>query len=379
MNNEMTFSVSEFVAVFNQTLEFAYPGVTIVGELANFRISKNRWVYFDLKDENCTLKFFGTVYQLPGPLEEGMLLKVKGQPRLHNTYGFSINIQSIMPAGEGTIKRAAELLKAKLTKEGLFELARKRILPYPPERIGLITSKQSAAYSDFIKILKSRWSGLDIELIDVQVQGELAASQIIEAIEQFNAATRPPDALVVIRGGGSPEDLATFNTEPVTRAIARSRAPTLVAIGHERDVSLCELAADQRSSTPSNAAEMLTPDRKQMQSEFSAISKQLRAYMLHRFTSLSKELKQRSTDMESNLKHQLNQAVAVIESKRQLLEAFNPSSILSRGYAVVRHRGRSLKSTKSLKRGAIVDVDLYQGSFSSQVTKVIFTGTGGAK
>src|SRR5476651_2745907 len=118
MNNEIIFSVSDFVAVFNQTLEYAYPNVTVVGELANLRVSKNRWVYFDLKDELATVKFFGTVYQLPGPLEDGMLLKARGQPRLHPLYGFSVNVQSIQPAGEGSIRRAADLLKAKLAAEG---------------------------------------------------------------------------------------------------------------------------------------------------------------------------------------------------------------------------------------------------------------------
>src|SRR5271154_1225381 len=108
-------SVSDFVASLNQTLDFAYPSVVIVGELANFRVSKNRWLYFDLKDDSSSVKFFGTVYNLPGPLEDGMLLKVRGQPRLHNLYGFSVNILSLQPAGEGSIRRAADLLQAKLT------------------------------------------------------------------------------------------------------------------------------------------------------------------------------------------------------------------------------------------------------------------------
>ncbi len=150
---DIELSVSDFVELLNQTLDYAYSGVVIVGELANLRVSKNRWVYFDLKDAESTVKFFGTVYQLPGPLEDGMILKVRGQPRLHNLYGFSVNVQSMRPAGEGTIKRAAELLQAKLTTEGLFDDSRKRPLPYPPVRIGLIASRQSAAYADFIKIL----------------------------------------------------------------------------------------------------------------------------------------------------------------------------------------------------------------------------------
>src|SRR5665213_485264 len=144
-----------------------------------------------------------------------MLLKVRGQPRLHQLYGFSVNVMSIRPAGEGTIKRAAQLLQAKLAAEGLFEESRKRALPYPPARIGLVTSKQSAAYADFIKVLNARWRGVNIELIDVQVQGEVAPAQIAAAIEQFNAQAEPPETLVIIRGGGSAEDLAAFSTEQV--------------------------------------------------------------------------------------------------------------------------------------------------------------------
>jgi len=211
-------SVSDFVALLNQALEYAYSGVVIVGELANLRVSKNRWVYFDLKDEFSSVKFFGTVYQLPGPLEDGMMLKVRGLPKLHNLYGFSVNVQTIQPVGEGTIKRAAQLLQAKLTAEGLFDEARKRSLPYPPARIGLITSKQSAAYADFIKILDVRWRGLEVELIDVQVQGEVAPAQITAAIEQFNGRPQPPETLIIIRGGGSAEDLAAL-------VASRSRVP----------------------------------------------------------------------------------------------------------------------------------------------------------
>src|SRR4051812_49173825 len=170
MNDDIAFSVSEFVAILNQTLEFAYPGVTVTGEIANFRVSKNRWVYFDLKDDNATVKFFGTVYQLPGPLEDGMMLAVRGTPKLHNLYGFSVNIMSMRPVGQGSIKKAAALLQAKLQAEGLFDPLRKRALPYPPTKVGLITSGESAAYRDFVKVLAARWGGIEITLIDVQVQ-----------------------------------------------------------------------------------------------------------------------------------------------------------------------------------------------------------------
>jgi exodeoxyribonuclease VII large subunit len=360
-------AVSEFVALLNQTLEFAYPDVVIVGELANFRVSKNRWVYFDLKDEAASVKFFGTVYQLPGPLEDGMVLRVRGQPRLHAQYGFSVTIQTIQPAGQGTIRRAAELLQAKLTAEGLFEDGRKRALPYPPARIGLITSKQSAAYADFIKVLTARWRGVTIELIDVQVQGEIAPAQLVQAIEQCNAQAEPPEVLVLIRGGGSAEDLAAFSTEQVTRAVAASRVPTLVAIGHEVDLSLAELAADRRASTPSNAAELLVPDRTQVLSRLRVASEQLH----HLGSSHLRLTRAEFIVTRQNLDRQLRNLLAIadqqLRTRSQLLAALNPEAILRRGYALVRTENRLVRSVRQLSAGAIVEVRLSDGSFTAEV------------
>jgi exodeoxyribonuclease VII large subunit len=366
-HDEPVIGVSEFVGLLNQTFDYAFPSVTIQGELANMRISKGKWLYFDLKDEHASVKFFGTVFQLPGPLEDGMLLKVRGVPHLHNLYGFSISVQAIQPAGEGSIRRAAELLKLQLTKEGLFDVSRKRPIPYPPTKIGLITSGQSAAYADFMKILAARWSGISIELIDVQVQGDIAAGQIVAAIEQFNARSVPPEVLVLIRGGGSADDLAAFSTEQVTRAIAASRIPTLVAIGHEIDISLAELAADQRASTPSNAAELLVPDKRNVQVVLDETQRHLKLLIgqvvqRHR-TALSDEHTLLNVSLNDILKNQKEK----LSSQQQLLFAFDPQAILRRGYALVRQGTRSIRSIGDLSQNAIVQVMLSDGSFEAQV------------
>lgn len=369
-STEVEVSVSEFVALFNQTLEYAYPSITITGELANFRVSKNRWVYFDLKDENASVKFFGVVYQLPGPLEEGMMLKVRGQPRLHNLYGFSVNILKVQPAGEGSIRKAADLLKAKLQKEGLFDESRKRSIAYPPQKIGLITSLQSAAYADFVKVLGARWSGLDVQVIDVQVQGEIAAEQIVGAIDQFNSIAEPPEVLVLIRGGGSPEDLATFSTEQVTRAVAASRVPTLVAIGHEIDISLAELVADRHASTPSNAAELLVPDRRSVLNEL-ADNRNLLGQLVGRNLQAHKTQISRSEDeLSQSAKSAINRSQTDIKSKENLLEALNPEAVLRRGYAIVRLDGSPVRDTKALQVGDIVETQLSAGKFESEINKL---------
>jgi exodeoxyribonuclease VII large subunit len=223
MQQEIVFSPADFVAAINQTLEFAYPRVVIEGELANFRVSKNRWVYFDLKDEVAQVPFFGTVYSLPGPLEDGLTVRVVGVPRMHQRFGFSVTFQSILPVGEGALKKAADLLFKKLSAEGLFDIDRKRLLPKLPTKIGLITAADSAAAADFIKILNERWVGVEVDLADVYVQGDTAPAQITEAIEHFNSRGTGSEVLVITRGGGSAEDLAAFNDERLVRAVAASR------------------------------------------------------------------------------------------------------------------------------------------------------------
>ncbi len=372
MNEEGLFAdvvlgVGDFVALINQTFEFAYPSVIIRGELANFRVSKNKWVYFDLKDEKATVRFFGTVFQLSGPLEDGMLLRVRGMPKLHPQYGFSVTVQSIRPEGEGTIRRSAELLRAKLEAEGLFAMERKRLLPYPPQRIGLITSTESAAYADFIKVLNARWRGVEIECVDVQVQGEASPAQLTAALEYFNQLAEPPEVLVVTRGGGSAEDLYAFSTEQVTRAVAASRVPTLVAIGHEVDISLAELAADQRASTPSNAAELLVPDRKEARQHLNHVEERLQEAVLTLIKSHYLDIQHTLVLLNRATVAAIRRAHDSVASYDQLLNALDPHAVMKRGYAVVRSNGRVVVNRSSVTRGAIVNVEVSDGRFDAQV------------
>lgn len=369
--NDVVLGVSDFVALVNQTFEYAYPFVVVVGELTNFRVSKNKWVYFDLKDEFASVRFFGTVYMLPGPLEDGMVLEVRGNPRLHPQFGFSVTVQSLRPVGEGSIKKAANLLETKLRAEGLFDEARKRPLPYPPQIIGLVTSKDSAAYADFTKILNARWSGLEIQLIDVQVQGEAAPGQIVKAIEQFNQMAAPPNVLVLIRGGGNPDDLQAFSTEQVTRAVAASRIPMLVAIGHEVDVSLAELAADQRASTPSNAAELLVPDHRDVQRQLREQRKSLTGFIESLFADRRAGLESTSGLLVRSIEANLRNARQDFIRRSDLVTALSPAATLRRGYAIVRDSsGRAVRSGKTLVVGAIVNVELFDAVATAQVKQV---------
>jgi exodeoxyribonuclease VII large subunit len=362
--------VREFIELVNQVFDYSFTNITIIGELANLRVSKGKWLYFDLKEEDYIVKFFGLVYQLPGPLEDGMVLKVQGTPRLHAQYGFSVNVQNIQPVGQGTIRRAAELLRMKLSQEGLFDESRKRSLPYPPRRIGLITSKQSAAYADFIKILGVRFGGVEIDLIDVQVQGEVSSDQITAALKHFNTIADEPDVLVIIRGGGSAEDLSAFSSEVVARAVASSRIPTLVAVGHETDISLAELAADKRASTPSNAAELLVPDRTEELKRLENYHTQFSQNYLTNLSRVRQNLQQSSMDLDYRINSIVRTSGLGLKNKTHLLRAFDPQSILRRGYAIIRHNKNLVDGRQKLVPGDIVNIEMINRNIDAQVIKV---------
>lgn len=368
IGSDPLFSVSEFVAVFNQTLELAFPRVGIVGEISNFRISKNRWVYFDLKDIDSSVKFFGATTSLPGPLEDGISIEAWGYPRLHPQFGFSINFSILKPVGEGSIARASKLLEQKLTKEGLFDQSRKRQLPYPPSRIGLVTSIESAAYSDFIKIINNRWGNIDIKIVDCLVQGVDAPAQIVSAIDKLNQLPEPMEAIVIIRGGGSQDDLAAFNNELLVRSIAASRIPVLAAIGHERDVSLAELAADQRASTPSHAAEILVPDKigeeKVLKDILERLGRTTETNLIGAIDQLGGSQKTLGHIMDNVFIRSLGE----LENRTLMLRAFDPYLPLKRGYAIARDaRGKLISSLGQVKPKDKIGINLSDGKIIAEV------------
>lgn len=368
MSDGAVYGVADFVAYVNQTLEYAYSYVTIQGEISNYRVSKGRWVYFDLKDDEASVRFFGTVYSLPGPLEDGMMVRVSGTPRLHQQFGFSVTFQTIQPVGEGSIRQAAQLLQAKLAAEGLFDPERKRALPYPPRVIGLITSGESAAYHDFMKILRARWAGITVVHADVQVQGEAAVEQLVRAVQAFNDRPNGVQVLILTRGGGSADDLAAFSSEQVTRAVAGSRIPTLVAVGHEIDVSLAELAADQRASTPSNAAELLVPDKQAVLAELNRVQAGLDDRLLRMCGERMQGLQQQRQVLDAGLQAAFGFATRRLDVARQLLVAYDPTAALRRGYVLVRRDDKVLRSVNDVVVGESVRLQLYDGVATATIT-----------
>jgi exodeoxyribonuclease VII large subunit len=327
-------------------------------------------VYFKLQDEEASVSFFGTVYQLPGPLEDGLNIRVVGVPRLHPRFGFSVNVQSMMPVGEGSLKKAADLLRQKLEKEGLFDTERKRILPRLPARVGLITAANSAASADFIKIINERWGGITIYMADVYVQGDKAPAQIASAIEYFNSHKEQPEVLVITRGGGSAEDLAAFSDERVVRAVAASRIPTLVAIGHEVDISLAELAADQRASTPSNAAQLLVPDKHNELLHLKTHRLNLDRFVKSAYDNEILGLRGMGETLQTILSNLISSERERLKANRKLALLYDPNGALRRGYALISKEAKHIKSVGQVRAGDTLTLRLRDGTIAATANKV---------
>ena len=329
------FTVSQAIAVFNQILDTATPTIVVTGEVANFKVNQGKWVFFDLKDDAGILNCFMALSNLRIAIEDGMKVSVQARPNLTKWGKFSLTIRTIKPVGEGSIKKSFELLKKKLAAEGLFDETRKRPLPWLPQHIGVISSVDAAGYRDFVKIISSRMGGLTIDVISTQVQGAAAADQIIAAIKQFNEMANPPEVLAILRGGGSRDDLAVFDDEKLVRAVAASRIPTITGVGHEIDITLIDLVADKRASTPSNAAELLVPDRRELITQTNDKLSQMVYSLEHQVVRRQGEMSELTTRLEQGVERcflRWHQRAVALE--RTLL-AYDPRAVLKRGYALI--------------------------------------------
>jgi len=401
-----TFTVSDAVALFNQIFETATPTITVVGEVANFKVNQGKWVFFDLKDDESSLGCFMSLFNLRVAVEDGMQVAVTARPTLTKWGKFSLTVQSIRPVGAGSIKRAFELLRAKLDAEGLFAPERKRALPAWPSRIGVISSVDAAGYQDFIKILGQRFGGLEIVVAPVQVQGEPAVEQIMAALKFFNETggtttchpepgfdpgegspanlerdssqnqsaqnnirNKAVDVIAILRGGGSRDDLVAFDDEALVRAVAASRIPTIAGIGHEIDTTLTDLAADVRASTPSNAAEILVPDKREVMARVDFLLQNLWDETEEKLERTGENLTQKLRDIGTRTEN----IWARDEQKFQLLNTtlttLDPRAILRHGYAIVRDETGKTICTKP-RQNAILNIETWQYLIESEVKNV---------
>jgi exodeoxyribonuclease VII large subunit len=267
-------AVRDLVAAARTHLEREYSDVWVEGEISNFRAHDSGHLYFTLKDRDSqirTVMFRSQARLLRFRPENGMQIVLRGRITIYEGRGeLQLSAEYLEPKGAGALQVAFEQLKAKLEAEGLFEAARKKPIPALPRCIGIVTSPQAAALRDILNILRRRHHTASILIFPAQVQGEAAASEVGAGIKYFNRAKRV-DVIIVARGGGSAEDLATFNHEGLARVVAGSHIPVISAVGHETDFTIIDFVADLRAPTPSAAAELVIRSRQDVEDQAQAL------------------------------------------------------------------------------------------------------------
>ncbi|MFH0853253.1 MAG: exodeoxyribonuclease VII large subunit [bacterium] len=409
-NSERVYSVHELVIGVSELLRQAIGRVTVQGEISDYRDRSSNLVFFQIKDAKSTMLCFAMDWEITTPIEDGMEVQVTGYPALFQKRGsFHFRVSEIKPVGEGALLKSLEKLKAKLKDQGLFEESRKRPLPKFPERVGLITSPDAAAYNDVLRVLQNRWSGLKILFQPTSVQGAGSAQQIARAISSFKKGDA--DVVILTRGGGSLEDLQSFNDEGVARAIFASEIPVVCGVGHERDWTIADLVSDKRAATPSNAAELIVPDRQEVSFAIEAMletidsswlrqindadqqidsavnsliqsiqyqSQELKE-LLSSFDALGSRLFKQITNQEQQINSQayhlnsgiqgvINHWQIALSHQTKMLNNLSPQFTLNRGYSITRLNKKSLKNVSALKQGQTVETTLAQGKFTSKVT-----------
>ena len=370
-------------------------GLLVRGELSNYKMYPSGHHYFSLKDGEGSLRcvmFRGDAVSLRFRPQNGMQVVAAGRITVFPRDGqYQLYCSRLIPEGVGDLHLAFEQLKDKLYREGLFSPERKRPIPRFPDTIALITSPAGAAVRDLLRILRARWPMARVRILPVRVQGEGAAREIAAAI-RWACAHQAADLIITGRGGGSMEDLWAFNEEIVARAIAEADVPVISAVGHEPDVTIADFVADLRAATPSNAAELAVPDRREVRAALEADGGRLAAAVRGRLDRERRVLdclasSRAMTDPASYFKdkrllldYQGGRLVRAMErltgGRRErlsalaaALDAMSPLKVLGRGYAIARKSdGRVIASVRDTAPGEEFRLRVSDGQLACQVT-----------
>ncbi len=301
-----TFTVAEISARIRTLLGDEFDDVWVAGEISGSKMASSGHCYFTLKDRDAQLRcvcFRQSLRYLKFKPQDGMAVLARGHIDVYEARGeYQLLVEAIEPQGHGALQFAFEQLKKKLAAEGLFDAARKRPIPRLPRRIGIVTSPSGAVVRDITEILSRRFPGLHLRIYPALVQGEGSVEAVARAIEYFNASGWA-EVLIVARGGGSIEDLWTFNEEAVARAIAGSKAPVISAIGHETDFTIADFVADLRAATPSAAAELVICPRDQLFDQLAVYDHKLLQTVRYRLAISARALHERGVERASALLH----------------------------------------------------------------------------
>jgi len=421
------YTVSEITQDIKLTLENTFGEVWVEGEASGFTKTAKGIIFFSLKDSRSLLRcvMFDTyAASVKFEIKDGMNLICFGRVSVYEKDGrYQLYVWQVEPKGIGSLQLALEQLKQRLEKEGLFQDAHKKPIPYLPAKIGVVTSLSGAAVKDILKVLDRRFKDINIIINPVRVQGEGAKEEIAQAIKDFNRlnedlpAEERIEVMIVGRGGGSIEDLWAFNEEIVARAIYNSKIPIISAVGHERDWTITDLVADVRAATPSVAAELVIPKKEDLKERVNDLSDDLKrsfldisldfqetmdAFMHRLALGIQNLLKLNLSELESTQKKLalLNPSVLIQQHKAKIadlakqihirlghfiklrqaefnvaiekLSSLSPLNILARGYSITfkMPKAEILKDTKFIKIGDTIKTKLHFGEFSSQITEV---------
>lgn len=389
-------SVSELTREIKAALQSQFSSVWVTGEISDVARPRSGHVYLTLKDENAQIKaviWKTAAARVDFSLEDGMQVMCRGEIDVYGPRGsYQLIVRQIQPLGEGALRRALRELQARLAQEGLFDPGRKRQLPRFPRRVALVTSPTGAAVRDFLEVARRRWPGSEILVLPTRVQGPGAGAEIVDAIRSAHRLRPAADVLVLTRGGGSIEDLWCFNEEQVVRALARSQLPTICGVGHEIDVTLCDLAADVRALTPSEAAERLLPSAADVMADLSRI-RSLMTTAIHgrlnqarkrvelaagspvfrhpydRIRLLSRRIDELNGKSLQAIDWQLRRSRDQLSACTARLESLSPLAVLGRGYSLTTNADshQLIERIEQVAAGARIATRVKDGQIISRV------------
>lgn len=393
--NENVLSVTALTQRLKWTLQEKFRDVWVSGEISNFTSARSGHVYLTLNDDNAQLRavlWKNDAGKVTFDLADGMQVVCRGEIDIYPPRGtYQLVVRYIEPLGLGALQLALKKLHARLEAEGLFAADRKKPLPAYPRRIAVVTSPTGAAIQDFLKVLVRRWPNIEVTIIPARVQGDGSAKEIAEGIVVAGLLRPRPDVVVVTRGGGSAEDLWSFNEEIVVRAIAACEIPVISGVGHEIDVTLTDLVADVRALTPSEAAELVVPTRMELDELLLNLQRRLRSTLQvsvnrarERLNSIqSRRVMQSPGDLLTvpmrrvdDLGLRLDSVIVrLMEKERnrlaiqaERLHAISPLGVLARGYSVTQKtNGETIRNACSVDIGAQIVTRLAQGTIKSTV------------
>lgn len=362
---EAAISVHDLTSAAKDLIEGAFPPLWVRGEVTNFKAHRNGHWYFSLRDANAQVNcviWSSATRRIPAQPDEGMQVLALGQMTVWPVRGdLQFSVRQLEAEGDGLWRKALEQSRLRLERDGLLAAERKRPLPAFPRRIAVITSPDGAALRDVITVSRARSADVELVVVPAKVQGEGAADSLIDALARVGR-WGGADLVIIGRGGGSREDLWAFNDERLARALAACPVPTISAVGHEVDISLCDLVADVRAATPSAAAEIAVPSRRELAARVDALGKRLASAAVRRQDRAVASLVQVRKRLALTATRVVERRRSRVETLAGQLQALSPLATLARGFGVARAPdGATLSKRAQFAAGASFELWLQDG------------------